>query len=374
VSTGSLRVATTYTLACSNSLGDTSTARVTVQVVFRVSAANAVGNSVYDVTSFAPPSGATTPLNSDGSSHGSFSSLVLVANVAAGTVDVLVADAARGQIIRYTPAVGATAASERVVWSSSGTGPAHPDGLSVDGAGNLYMVTSKLNDNTTSAVWVLPASATSSTGYAATPLLIDATFATANGVKVLQESVVATTTTAAWNVGDLLVLVGNGSSSNSQTNTNDANVLVYRAASISGVLGGSGPRSAPDLIIIAPSQFPAGEFPLGMDFWPPDALSGNTTLLVATTAGRILRFDFSAATGGVVANLKQVFASGLGSGLHKLKVGQEFEIPSAYVTQTPGTGSGRILQFGAPLTPGTTNLTGAASMGVNSPDGLAASH
>src|SRR6266404_6271770 len=185
----------------------------------RVSAANAVGNSVYDVTSFAPPSGATTPLNSDGSSHGSFSSLVLVANVAAGTVDVLVADAVRGQIIRYTPAVGATAASERVVWSSSGTGPAHPDGLSVDGAGNLYMVTSKLNDNTTSAVWVLPASATSSTGYAATPLLIDATFATANGVKVLQESVVATTTTAAWNVGDLLVLVGNGSSSNSQTNT-----------------------------------------------------------------------------------------------------------------------------------------------------------
>ena len=65
------------------------------------------------------------------------------------------------------------------------------------------------------------------------------------------------------------------------------------------MLGGSGPRSAPDLIIISPSQFPAGEFPLGMDFWPPDALSSNTTLLFTTTAGRILRYDFSAATGAV---------------------------------------------------------------------------
>jgi len=176
----------------------------------RVSAANAVGNSVYDVTSFAPPSGATTPLNSDGSSHGSFSSLVLVANVAAGTVDVLVADACAARSSAITPAVGATAASERVVWSSSGTGPAHPDGLSVDGAGNLYMVTSKLNDNTTSAVWVLPPVPPRQPATPQRPLLIDATFATANGVKVLQESVVATTTTAAWNVGDLLVLVGNG--------------------------------------------------------------------------------------------------------------------------------------------------------------------
>ena len=140
------------------------------------------------------------------------------------------------------------------------------------------------------------------------------------------------------------------------------------------MLGGSGPRSAPDLIIISPSQFPAGEFPLGMDFWPPDALSGNTTLLFTTTAGRILRYDFSAATGAIVPTLKQVFASGLGSGLHKIKVGQEFEVPYAYVTQTPGGNNGRILQFGAPVTPGTTNLIGTATKGVNGPNGLAASH
>jgi len=337
----------------------------------RVSAANTVGNSVYDVTAFAPPPGVTTPLNSDGASHGSFSSLVHVANLAAGTVDVLVADAVRGQIIRYTPAVGLTPKSESVVWSASpGVGPAHPDGLSVDAAGNLFIVTSKLNDNTTSSVWVLPPSAASPTGYAATPLLIDATFTSAFGVKVLEETVIAVTTTAAWSAGDLLVLVGNGSSSNAQPNTNDADVLVYRAASIAGVLAGQGPRNGPDQVILAPSQFPAGEFPLGMDFWPPDAISANTTLLLTTTAGRILRYDFSAPAGVVVATLKQVFASGLGSGLHKVKVGLQFEVPYAYVTQAPSKSSGRILQLGAPVIPGTTNLIGAATQGVNSPDGL----
>ena len=75
----------------------------------RVTAANSVGNSVYDVTSFATPPcttncGTTAVLNSDGSSHGSFSSVVQVTNLATGTVDVLVADASQGQIIRYTPA------------------------------------------------------------------------------------------------------------------------------------------------------------------------------------------------------------------------------------------------------------------------------
>src|SRR5579862_3080707 len=77
----------------------------------RVTAANAVDDSLYNITSFSPPSGSTTPLNSDGASHGEFTSLVLAPNLATGTVDVLVADATRGQIIRYTPAVGATPSS-----------------------------------------------------------------------------------------------------------------------------------------------------------------------------------------------------------------------------------------------------------------------
>jgi hypothetical protein len=337
----------------------------------RVTAANSVGNLLYDVTSFAPPPGATNALNTDGASHGSFRALVLVPNEASGTVDVLVAETVRGQIIRYTPALGATPASESVVWSYSGNGPAHPDGLSVDSAGNLFIVTSKLNDSTTNALWVLPVSAGSATGYAASPLLIDQTFGTANGVKTLQETLVATTTTAAWASGDLLVLVGNGSSSNSQKNSNDANVLRYTASTIASVLNGGGAHTGPDAVIINPGQFPAGEYPTGMDVWPADALVSHPTLLTTTTAGRLLRFDFSASGKTVVPTLLPVFASGLGSGLNKVKVGQRLGVPYAFVSQALSSSSGAILQLAAPATPGTTNLIGTATQSVQSPDALA---
>jgi hypothetical protein len=340
----------------------------------RVTAANATGNSLYDITSFVPP-GTINILNNDAASHGTFDAVVLVANQAAGTVDALVADAARGQIVRYTPAAGGGPVSSTLVWSiTSGPGPAHPDGLSVDSAGNLYIVTSKLNDSTTNAVWVLPANANSATGYAAQPLLIDATFASANGVKSLQESVIATTTNpGVWNQGDLLVLVGNNSNSKSQNNTNDADVLVYSAISIAGVLGGGGPLTQPDHIILTPGQFPAGEYPTGMDFYPPDTLvPTRATLLVTTSAGRILRFDFIA--GG--APTVRVFASGLGSNLNKVKVALQLGVASAYVTQGPVDkhSTGQILQFGAPTNGGKNNLLGSVTgAGVNNPDGLAVS-
>ncbi len=339
--------------------------------LLRVTAANALGNSVYDVTSFTPPPGTTKPLNTDGSKHGSFQALVQVANAATGTVDVLVADALQGQIIRYTPALGNTPASEMVVWSytGSGSGPAHPDGLSTDGAGNLYIVTSKLLDGTKGAVWVLPANSKSATGYAASPLLIDGTsFSTANGITILQETAVASTATAAWGVGDLLVLVGNKSW---PQNGNVSELVVYQAASIAKVLGGAGPRIAPDLVLITNSQFPNTEFPTGMDFWPADALVSHPTLLIATTAGRIERWDFTATNGAVVPSIVQVFASNLGIGLQKLKVGLQLEVPYAFATQVLTKLTGRILQLGAPVTAGTNNLVGAVTAGVLEPVGIA---
>ncbi len=332
----------------------------------RVTAANAVGNLVYDVTSFVPP-GTISPLNTDGASHGSFSSLVLVPNVSKGTVDVLVTDVLRDQIIRYTPALGSTPATTTLVWSrqSCGAGPNAPDGLAVDTAGNLYFVSTLF-----AQLWVLPASATSSTGYASTPLLIQGSFPGGLGVVRLRETTVAATTTAVWSPGDVLLLVGNKNSTSNQ-NTNNDDVYLYRAATISRVLNGGGPVSAPDEVLINGTQFPNKEYGLGMDFWPPDALDANPTLLILTTAGRILRYDFSTSAGVVTPSLVQVFASGLGSGLGKLKAGLQLETPYAYVTQSLGWNAGQILQFGAPTNPGTNNLIGTASQGVMSPDALA---
>jgi len=232
-----------------------------------------------------------------------------------------------------------------------------PTALSVDGAGNLYMVTSKLNDNTTSAVWVLPASATSSSGYAATPLLIDATFATANGVKVSHGK--ASSPRRRRQPGTWAICWcwwATPAVRNSQNNTNDANVLVYRAASIGAVLGGSGPRSAPEPDPHQPQPvFRRGEFPLGMDFWPPDALSGNTTLLLTTTAGRILRFDFNAAGGRCGPDSEAGFRERSGQRPAQAQgrpgIRDSLRVRDA---RRLGAGSGRILQFGAPVTPGTT--------------------
>jgi hypothetical protein len=339
----------------------------------RVTAGNSVGNSVYDVTTFGAATcqsncGTINPLNSDGAKHGSFSSVVLVTNSATGTVDVLVADSTKGQVIRYTPAYNSSsnqpvAACETVVWPASGSngqGPTKPDGLSTDANNNLYIVTNKKP-----ALWVLPATANyacgTNGGYAANPLLIDNSSFFALGDVVLRDTDVATDTTAAWAPGDLMLLVG------SKNNANSAELAVYRQATIQKILNGGGPITAPDAILIPATGFPSGEFPQGFDFFPATSPGGHTTILIATTAGRVLQYDFTA--NGVAPGFPVVFASGLGNGLQKLKVGLYLEVPYAFVTSTT-PGSGEILQLGAPNN-GQTYLVGVANVGTNAPDALA---
>ena len=277
----------------------------------------------------------------------------------------MVADATQGQIVRYSPAVGSMAATETLVWKYSGTGPAHPDGLSRDGNGNLYIVTSKLNDSTGNAVWVLPANPLSPTGFAAAPLLVDASFGSAKGVKTLMETLIAPTSGPGWSGGDLLVLVGNGSSSGSQNNTNDADVFVYHATTtLARALAGTA-AAGPDLVLLNPSQFPPGEFPTGFDAWPPGASGSSATILIATNMGRVLDYSFGA---GLTPSYT-VFASGLGSGFNKLRVGAQMGLPVVFVTQSTTSG-GRILEFGAA---GGAPI-GIVTTGVNNPDGIAATH
>ncbi len=327
----------------------------------RVTAANSVGNLVYDATSFAPGGpGTTSPLNTDGASHGSYSSLVQLANLTTGTVDIVVTDAQNGQIIRYTPAVGATPAAVTRVWSATPASPCNGtlDGLSADAAGNLYFV---LANKPT--VCVLPVSANSATGYAKQPLMVDVNGYSSLGAGYLRETTVAIVAGSGWAVGDLLVL---GSSKNS---SNKTLVYVYRAASLQSVINGAGARNGPDVALISPGQFTWGGNPSGMDIWPADALDSHATLLLTSTTGQVLRLDFTSGSSGYAPRLVQVFATGLGNGLLKIKEGLQLGVPYVFVTQS-GSGNGQILQLGAPVG-GTTNLIGIATQGVQSPDALA---
>jgi hypothetical protein len=342
----------------------------------RVTAANSVGNSVYDVTSFGTSCGANcgsiNPLNTDGALHGSFSSVALMTNSVTGTVDVLVADLTKGQIIRYTPAYNSStnqqiAACETVVWPASGSngqGPTKADGLALDANNNLYIVTNKKP-----ALWVLPATAGyacgTNGGYAANPLLIDNSSFFALGDVTLQDTEVATDTTAAWGPGDLLLLIG------SKNKANSAELTVYRQATIQRILSGGAAATAPDAVLIPATGFPSGEFPLGFDFWPSTSAGGHTTIMIDTTAGRVLQYDFTAH--GVAPGFPVPYVSGLGSALQKLKVGLYLEVPFAFVTSTT-PGSGQILQLGVPVNapPGTPpGVVGVANVGTNAPDGLA---
>ena len=125
--------------------------------------------------------------------------------------------------------------------------------------------------------------------------------------------------------------------------------------------------SAPDQVLINGMQFPNKEYGLGMDIWPGDSFDSQSDAADPDDRGP----DPALRLHDERSDPVQVFASGLGSGLGKLKVGLQLENRYAYVTQALPGNTGQILQFGAPTNPGTNNLIGTATQGVKSPDGLA---
>ncbi len=315
--------------------------------VLRVTAANASNSDVYDVT-FSGSSGSTTVLNIDQNQHVSFRSLVFIPNTQTGKIDLLVADTSRGEIVRYANSTGAAT----LVWSTgSGPGPAYPDGLSVDGAGNLY-VSSSANGNTKPAqLWVFPRdpAVAAGAGFLA-PRLIDASFG-GLAAQGLEDTLIVRTTSSAAGAGDLLLLA-----------SSPAAVLVYSAANVQTVLNGGGPI-APTRTLISNAQFPAGVSPGGMDFWPPD-----NSLLITTANGTLLRYSFTATS----AVRGPDFATGLGNGKFKVKTGQQAGVPYAFVANNNG---GQILKFGAPPAGGGSNPPLATvTSGVQRPQGLAATN
>src|SRR5580704_14268593 len=331
---------------------------------FGLTAVNSNGNALYNV-SVTPNTPAntgalitgTTILNTDGGAQGSFFAVARVPNSVTSAMDLIVADAEHGRILRYPgPGPGSYAVATPVfTWSHQGSGPKYPIGLSSDVAGNLFVISAGVPFDTQPALWVLPFNAT--TGAYGAPILID------NTCGIVTEVLVATTAATpvgsaapAWNVGDVLVL------SNDIFN---ARVMVYSQAAIQSVLANPGkPLNNPTSIAVSASLL-RGTLPIGMDIWPADATHG-VSLLLSTLGGRVMRFD--SAAGAMAAD----FASGLGVGLERIKVGTYSTLTYAFVSQfTPGRG--QILQFGAPPASGANLPLASLSTGNKDPLGLATS-
>ena len=340
---------------------------------FGVTAVNAQGNSLYNVTltpNATPNTGAlitsTTQLNTntEAGTHGKFFAVVRAPNSVTSALDLIVADASSYKIVRYAgPGPTYQPSTTIFAYSKSGSGPNRTTGLAVDVAGNLFAASAGVPSDSKPALWVLPFNKT--TGAYGAPVLIDNIFGGVKNCGSIDEVVVASTAASpkgaaapAWKQGDVLVLIN--------ASSGGATVLVYSQAAIAGVLNKpSVPLSGPTSVLI--SSF-SGEKPTGIDVWPADATyptSGHgVSLLVPMTDGRVMRFDSS--TGAFTTD----FANGLGAGLLKIKVGTYSTFPYAFIAQSlPGTG--RILQFGSPPASGANNPLSSVSTGVNNPQGLA---
>ena len=313
----------------------------------RVTAANASNDQIYDVT-FVGTGGYVTDLNTDQNLFNSFRSLVFTPNASTGTVDLLIADTLKGEIVRY-PGGSSTGT---VIWSTSqGPGPQFPDGLSVDPSGDLFVISTGSGTSKPQQLWVFPQdpSMPLGAGFLA-PQLVDDNFG-GIGVQSLNETLVAKTTNAAASSGDLLLLASDPDT-----------VFVYSAASVQSVVAG-GPPISPTKVLLGANQFPAGAELGGMDFWPADG-----SLLITTSAGSVLRYAFTSSSTTQLPD----FSDGLGNGKFKVKTGIENGVPYAFVANNNG---GDILKFGAPPVGGGPNPPLATvTSGVEHPQGLAATN
>ena len=330
---------------------------------FGLTGVNSNGNALYNVTvtpNTPPNTGAlisgTAVLNTDGAAQGSFFAVARVPNSVTSAMDLIVADAANNRILRYPgPGPASYAVSTAIfTWSKKGTGPRYPIALAADVAGNVFVATAGPPfDN--AALWVLPFNAT--TGAYGAPILVDGTCG------LITEVVVATTSATpvgaappAWNAGDVLILANDFF---------NPRVLVYSQASIAGLLANPGHELGSPTSTAVASSLLRGTLPVGMDIWPADATHG-VSLLLSTVGGRVMRFD--SGSGAMTAD----FASGLGLGLERIKVGTYSTLTYAFVSQfTPGRG--KILQFGAPPASGANLPLASLSTGNKDPQGLATS-
>jgi hypothetical protein len=316
-----------------------------------VTGANSTNNRVYTVTFGGKHGPGTTVLNSDWSSFGSIRSVAFLVNPSTTAVDLLVADNTGSKISVYpgdfTKGPPPAPSTSTMIWSPAvSPGPTQPDGMSVDLAGDLFVVNTAAGQP---QLWEFPAAGTNNCTllphYAALcmPVLIDGSFSAG---QVLVETTIAPSlpTGGAANTGDVLLLT-----------SNPATVVDYSASN----------NFARSTLI----TLPGGITPGGVAFWPfGDGGSNPSSLLITNqTMDTILRYGCCTSPAAMTP-----FATNLGGSgrlLYKINTGYQVGVPYAYATEAGSVAV--ILQFGegaSPTGPGT--LLNTISQNINHPEGI----
>jgi hypothetical protein len=311
-----------------------------------VTAANASNDAIYSVV-FANGGGSINVLNTDGGSLHNLTSLVFRTNPKTLQLDLLAADNG-GRIVIYPGDFQFGGQTTGNTIPQQGTGPANPDGLSVDNAGDLFVVNAKNGSTSNPQLWELPTNTLDPAGLFGKPALLDQNYGSS---QVLDDTlVVQNAAPSAQPIvlpGDLLVLT-----------TNPSEVLLYAGAQ-PGNAQTALPCTAPPQPTIPCILVTVPGNPGGLAFWPVD-----NSLLVTTSTGTIYQYHQLTST-----EVPGQFIAGLGNGQFKVKTGTQFGKTFAYVANNNG---GDILEFGLDNeVPPKVTQQGLVTSGVQHPQGLA---